>query len=191
MSHEVDHDFDMCLIGYELFFVPIFYNRALLKFDFDSWETTIVSRECQFCRCSIVTDQLNERNFVIILCGGFLTGRLIGDEMVLGQCRDLDLTYLHSFKLVGNQLFAFRSSHVAEISVSQYVTIDLITLDEQIVDVPFPFDRHYSVRLSTFLSNFIFSRNFITGKEIDSTLRSKTTGVKMYVLLFIRFVYRI
>lgn len=84
--------------------------------------------------------------------GGFLTGSLIGDEMVLGQRRDLNLRSLHLFKLAGNRLFGFRISNDAETSVWQYSTIDLNELTELIVDVPFPFDGRYSVRCLLFSS---------------------------------------
>jgi hypothetical protein len=120
-----------------------------LKIDYDTWKATVVSKaDHNLVRSWTIMDQLNKRDFVMYDPTAFVTGSLTGDEIVLSQKREFDINTLEWQNLVGNQLIGFRNLDLqndAGIPLWQFCKIDLVTLTEETVDIPFALNNEFSM----------------------------------------------
>jgi hypothetical protein len=112
---------------------------------------------------------------------GFITGNLIGDEVIVSPRREFNFQYLRWSKLVGNRLYGFRileTQNNTGLSFLQFCNIELVTLTEKTIEVPFPPSDNQATPIVcvSFQSQFLITVKFrnipIVGVEICCGLHS-------------------
>lgn len=126
------------LIGDNHLLIATYDELFLLKIDYKSWKVNIISKtDVSLSRFFI--DQLNDNNFSTYDRFGFITGSLIGDEIVLNPRREFNLDNFILGKLVGNNLIGFRDlnrKNEAGVDLFEFCKIDLSSLTEEKCEVP-------------------------------------------------------
>jgi hypothetical protein len=133
-----DEIYSAKLIDYEHLLILVSNQLLLLKVDYESWTVRLISTSNVLARY-IVTDQLNERDFVIYGITQFCTGSLAGDRLVVNPQIEYDVNFLSWAKLVGNRLSGFQFFPINlrdGVLYWQYCEIDLATLTEQTFELP-------------------------------------------------------
>jgi hypothetical protein len=130
----------MKFIGEQHLLIDTMDGLLLLKIDYKSWKANVVSKADLEIRYTVV-NQLDKSNFLVYDTDGFITGNLIGDEVIVSPRREFNFQYLRWSKLVGNRLYAFRilePQNNTGLSFLQFCNIELVTLTEKTIEVPFP-----------------------------------------------------
>jgi hypothetical protein len=116
------------------------YNLVLFKIDYESeMVITVLDSVFWFITKTVIIDQSNENRFLSYEFPWFVIGNLVDDKIVLGPRRKFNNNFLECPKLIGNQMHGFGSRIQNETGdrLIQYHKLDLNTLADEIVEVPF------------------------------------------------------
>jgi hypothetical protein len=174
----------------------------LSKFDSKSEEIIAISSTDSdpFYFLALIFDQSNEDKFLIHNFTSFAGGSLADDKIVFGPVREFNIGLLSCQKLIGNQIHGFRwlTRNDAGDLFIKYRKVDLITLAEEIIQVPFdlndgcfiPDFKVNTLLLYLILNKFRIIR--IAGLERDCMLllRMKKIGYFNYLMVFL-IVFRL
>jgi hypothetical protein len=113
----------------------------LLKIDYKKWKADVVSKtDHNYGRYTKLTDQYNKKNFIFYNNYRLVIWNIVGENIVLSSDRDFNLIQFRWLKLEGNQLTGIRTSYGRNdngVRMWKFCKVDLITLTEEAVDVPF------------------------------------------------------
>jgi hypothetical protein len=134
---------------------------VLLKVNYETWEVSVVANPDHGVEhlYNILVDQSDPRKVLIYDSNAFVTGSLVGDEIVFSPRREFNIGNLCCAKLVNNKLCGLRwvgrNIHISW----QYRKIDLTTLTEENIDVPFALNtRFYGIDFKVSLYFHFFIR---------------------------------
>jgi hypothetical protein len=140
----------------------MFDKYLILKIDYESWKVDVVSEHTHdldiLMPISAVVDQSNNRNFLIHNSKGFITGNLIGEDVVLNERQEFNVGHLACLKLVETKLCGLSYSNLNGTWSWKYCEIDLITSASSTADISFLLDdnscsRNLNVSFLFFMTN--------------------------------------
>jgi hypothetical protein len=141
------------MIGQQHLLMRTWDGLLLLKINYETWEVNFVSRPNPGFRNieHVLVDQLDSRKVFISGSDGFVTGNLIGDEIVFNTRLEFPIRNMKCAKLIGNQLCGL---DYIDRWMWQYRKIDVVKLTAETINVPITLNINF--RDFSFPVNFYF-----------------------------------